>query len=107
MARKIILALNKKRLKKIDQRGPDAHYRSTDPGKNQDTCRGRQAPVQPLIEAGSQQLAGAADIGGGERVQQKQHAKTGSPLPVTAQIASRQRTQPHIRRHVLIHFQQQ
>ena len=96
-----------KAVKKIDQRGSDTHYRPADPGKNQDACRRRQSPVQPLVEAGGQQLAGAANIGGGESVQQKQHAKPGSPLPVAAKIARGQRPQSHISQHVLIHFQQQ
>lgn len=59
------LGAKQEAVKQINQRCAEADYRATNGGKQQHAARRRKRPAQPLVEAGGQQFARAANVGCG------------------------------------------
>ena len=90
----------------IDHMRTNTDHAAGNQRKQQHAAAGGDGNGKPLAQACRQQLASAADIGGRQRVHQKQHAEAGQPLARTSKIAARQGTQAGICRCVLINFNQ-
>ncbi len=94
-------------VEQVDRVGADAHHAAGHQGEQQHAERHREVLRRPLADAGGEQFAGAADIGGGEGIHQEHHAKAGQPLAAAAEITFGERAQTGIRLLMLVNLHQQ